>query len=134
MGILEMWPSTVPPIESCSDLTTRMRDAILHAVGACGQRTGTTITCSHNKPATQSTAGAAQHTATQHSTDLQTRQIQSNHRGREAEKLLARLLLTLRIFSRLALSTVITSPLRLYTTPSAASYAGISPVAIPTAV
>ena len=47
MGIPDTWPMTVPPIESCSDLTTRMSDAILHAVGACGQRTGTAITCNH---------------------------------------------------------------------------------------
>eukprot|EP01043_Picozoa_sp_COSAG02_P058740 COSAG02_NODE_7361_length_3048_cov_10.028155_4_plen_96_part_00 len=47
MGIPDTWPMTVPPIESCSDFTTRMSDAILHAVGACGQRTGTAITCNH---------------------------------------------------------------------------------------
>jgi hypothetical protein len=33
---------TVPPIESWQDLVCRMSEAILHAVGAWGQRTGTT--------------------------------------------------------------------------------------------
>lgn len=42
-GTFVQTPISVPPMLSLQDLTSRMRVAIRHAVGACGHRNGMTL-------------------------------------------------------------------------------------------